>query len=424
MKNIKILFSVIIVGVVICLAQISAVALNSEISVVVNSKKLSLTQPPIMYDGRVMVPLRGVFEAIGATVFYENGDINCVTKYKTVQFTQNKAQREYYYPKYLIFIDGELMDTDTQPIIVDGKTMVPARMIAEALGSIVYWDKSSATVSINANIPIVDRLTKEDVEACNAFTIKAARNLAASNHIYRFFEHRYEIICGFPTYHMGVKSQNLAYSDENDEIKILKISSTGEISFDVVSYYTPDYSKYPQPSLTATAKYLPFQEKYDGYLGGVAYIEGITYDVNIFSREYFSAAPKELWDDTDIDVVNTPYGTEYFLLFPKYEGTNIIIRNVNMSKNYNVIYGDVIYNGKGPVLLCANLLDSKWPNTSVTFKLGEDSVRFSPIAKHLKIKNPYYDDDEEDDDDYYWYRPRFPYDRVMNITVPDYYYYY
>jgi hypothetical protein len=47
-----------------------------------------------------------------------------------------------------IYVDGKQVVSDVQPRIIDGRTMVPIRFVAEALGAKVEWDGISKKVSI------------------------------------------------------------------------------------------------------------------------------------------------------------------------------------------------------------------------------------------------------------------------------------
>ena len=52
----------------------------ANISIYVNGKYLSTDQPPVIQDGRTMVPLRAIFEALGATVEWF-GDTQTISGY-------------------------------------------------------------------------------------------------------------------------------------------------------------------------------------------------------------------------------------------------------------------------------------------------------------------------------------------------------
>jgi len=408
--------AIILALTVLFLAQTAVFATDKEISVVVGGQKLNLEQKPIKHDGRVMVPLREVMENIGFAVIHERGEINCVTKYKTITLT---TRGNKYYPNvfYLapymfqnysysliarnIFIDGKSFLKDEMLIILNNKTMISARTLAEVLGAQITWDSKSATVTINIKIPEIDRLTKEDIADNNAFTIAIAREVAAENLLYRHFERLYASKgYNYPSYENGVRSQNIEYSDDDvwtlDE-KVLNITKTGAVSFNVVNH---DYSAYPQYPLAAHAKYLPFQAKYDGYLGGVAYARNLEEGMIPFNEEYSSRSPEGTFDSSGFDVVNTKDGTEYFLIFPKYKGTKIEITFLepkNLGAEYeNVIFlggpphtETIVYNGEGPVLLCANTAKSSYANTIVKFTLGDDSVQFCPHSSNMR--NPLLD---------------------------------
>lgn len=45
-------------------------------------------------------------------------------------------------------IDGRVVQSDVAPFILDGRTFVPLRFIAEALGEDVQWDGNTRTVYI------------------------------------------------------------------------------------------------------------------------------------------------------------------------------------------------------------------------------------------------------------------------------------
>jgi hypothetical protein len=46
-----------------------------------------------------------------------------------------------------VLLDGQLLSFDVQPIIEDGRTLVPLRTIFEALGANVSWDENTQTVA-------------------------------------------------------------------------------------------------------------------------------------------------------------------------------------------------------------------------------------------------------------------------------------
>src|ERR1700736_4982288 len=97
----------------------------APVTIIVNGQQVQFDQPPIERGGRVFVPLRGVFERLGATVVYDNGVINATGNGRNVQLKIGST---------LATINGETYTSDVAPFLVGARTLVPLRFISEALG--------------------------------------------------------------------------------------------------------------------------------------------------------------------------------------------------------------------------------------------------------------------------------------------------
>ena len=120
-------------------------AASSEdvITVKVNNKNVSFDQPPVLENGRTLVPLRAIFEALGAdvswdqntqTVTAEKGDINISLQIGSAN----------------MYVSGETKVLDVPAKITGGRTLVPVRAISEAFGCDVSWDGTTKTVIVNS----------------------------------------------------------------------------------------------------------------------------------------------------------------------------------------------------------------------------------------------------------------------------------
>lgn len=109
------------------------------VAIIVNGQQVTFDQPPIERAGRVFVPLRGVFERLGASVVYDNGTINA---------TGNGHMISVRIGSTAALVDGENRTLDVAPFIVRERTLVPLRFISEALGATVDYDDSTRTVTI------------------------------------------------------------------------------------------------------------------------------------------------------------------------------------------------------------------------------------------------------------------------------------
>jgi hypothetical protein len=122
------------------LTALPVLAAAQSVTVIVNGQRMNFTQPPIERSGRVFVPLRGVFEQLGASVVYSNGQINATGNGRTISLTIGSTQAT---------VAGQPTLMDVAPFIVGATTYVPLRFISQALGASVNWDNSTSTVTIN-----------------------------------------------------------------------------------------------------------------------------------------------------------------------------------------------------------------------------------------------------------------------------------
>lgn len=130
-------------GALVC----TAVAVAQNVTVIVNGQTMNFPEPPIERAGRVFVPLRGIFEQLGASVVYSNGQINATGRGRTVSLTIGSTQA---------IVDRQPATLDVAPFIVGATTFVPLRFVSQALGASVNWNNQTSTVTITsaAGIPV------------------------------------------------------------------------------------------------------------------------------------------------------------------------------------------------------------------------------------------------------------------------------
>jgi hypothetical protein len=132
---------------VIQLALLSVISMAPQTSVFVDGKQVSLPNAPapIIRDGRVQVPMRGIFEALGANVEY-------LPELRQVVATGDR-EVTLVLDENFAYVDGAHRLLDYPPRVVDGHVMVPTRFVSEALGSSVLWDGDRKTVTIQTGNP-------------------------------------------------------------------------------------------------------------------------------------------------------------------------------------------------------------------------------------------------------------------------------
>ncbi len=114
---------------------------NAGIIVMLNGKKISFDQPPIILDGRTMVPLRAIFEALGARVEWNNDT-------KTVIADRGKTYISLTIGSTELKINNIIKILDVPAQIINDRTLVPVRAISEAFGCAVRWEADTQTVVI------------------------------------------------------------------------------------------------------------------------------------------------------------------------------------------------------------------------------------------------------------------------------------
>ncbi len=115
----------------------------SDITVNVNSQKVVFEdQQPVIKDNRTLIPLRGVMEKMGATVYY-------IDSIQTVNIQKGTTNVTLKIGDPVISINNDKKELDVAPVIINDRTMVPIRAIAEAFGADVNWDDATKTVDIS-----------------------------------------------------------------------------------------------------------------------------------------------------------------------------------------------------------------------------------------------------------------------------------
>jgi hypothetical protein len=118
-------------------------ALAQTVSVVVDGQLMGFDQPPVVAGGRVLVPLRGVFEHLGATVLW-----NPATNVVTAQRADTQVQLAIGSRQAIV--NGRVVLLDVPATIVGGRTLVPLRFVSEAMGAQVDWDNTTRLVTITS----------------------------------------------------------------------------------------------------------------------------------------------------------------------------------------------------------------------------------------------------------------------------------
>ena len=113
-----------------------------NISIRIDGEYLTdLDVPPTIIEGRTFVPVRAVTEAIGANV-----DWDSATRIVTIE--RGETIITMTIDSLNAVVNGSAVQLDVAPVIIDGRTMLPIRFIAESFGLEVDWDSQLRNVII------------------------------------------------------------------------------------------------------------------------------------------------------------------------------------------------------------------------------------------------------------------------------------
>lgn len=161
-KKLAILLSL---ALIMTMFAVPVLAEEPAASVVIDGKAVSFDVAPVNDNGRLLVPLRAIFEQMGATVTWDDatqaatavkGDKKVVIAIGSLEPTVN----------------GQVSKIDVAAKLVSNRTLAPMRFVCEAFGGKVNWDEATKTASVVSAAPAAPAAT--DKPAAPAATDKAA----------------------------------------------------------------------------------------------------------------------------------------------------------------------------------------------------------------------------------------------------------
>ncbi len=114
---------------------------ENGISVIYNGNPIAFEQPPVIINDHTLVPLRAIFEAMNASVDWDDAT-------KTVTSARGDITVLLTINDNILYKNGKGTEIEVPAQLVGDYTMIPVRAIAEAFGSNVEWIQETKTVVI------------------------------------------------------------------------------------------------------------------------------------------------------------------------------------------------------------------------------------------------------------------------------------
>ena len=114
-----------------------------SISIIADGKKLLCDVAPIITNGRTLVPIRTISE-------HNDADVTWVSSTKTAKITTDDISIRLQIDNSEALLNGESVTLEAPATIIQDRTMVPVRFVAEAFGYKVDWDDATRTVLLTS----------------------------------------------------------------------------------------------------------------------------------------------------------------------------------------------------------------------------------------------------------------------------------
>jgi exopolysaccharide biosynthesis protein len=109
--------------------------------VLVNQGKVSLDQAPVVVDGRTLLPLRHLSELLG-------GYVEWIKDERKIEVTHNHKIYSFWLDENFMSNNGLRRELDVQPLLRNGRTMLPLRALAESYGFYIEYDAKTQEIRI------------------------------------------------------------------------------------------------------------------------------------------------------------------------------------------------------------------------------------------------------------------------------------
>lgn len=152
----------------------------ASLNLIIDGNNVTKSASPIVKNRRTLVPLRFIGETLGKEVLWNNDEKSVTVSDEGTSF------KLYIDSKIIDNSDGTLKFTDVAPCIVNRKTYLPLRAIAELMNIGVGYDKASSTVTIDSttynpveeSTTIVGLMPNQTINTKMNFTFVTNKNFA------------------------------------------------------------------------------------------------------------------------------------------------------------------------------------------------------------------------------------------------------
>ncbi len=227
MKN-KTIFALFISSILTVSAIIPAFA--AGIGIKIDGKTINSEVDPQIIDGRTMVPVRAIFEGVGAEVSWD-------ATTKTITGKKDSVTVKMEIGKKTLSIMNKNVEMDAAPTIIEGRAYAPARYVAESFGFDVSWNADLKEVAINSRVKETTEITTEvttNTENSTETTTKAISTTEAPTETTTLSAA--EILNSSPVKGVGAATYKLIKNDILNAFKLYHVGNSSNNRFQRATY--------------------------------------------------------------------------------------------------------------------------------------------------------------------------------------------
>ncbi|WP_028547161.1 copper amine oxidase N-terminal domain-containing protein [Paenibacillus taiwanensis] len=131
-------------GMLFSAVNLPAVQAAPAIKIYLNGSKLSTDVAPIMVKNRTLLPLKTVFEALNASISWNQST-------KTVTASRNGNEMVLKIGSKTAKLNNRNVTLDVPAQVVKGRTLIPVRFASEAMGEKIDWNEKTSSVYITTS---------------------------------------------------------------------------------------------------------------------------------------------------------------------------------------------------------------------------------------------------------------------------------
>lgn len=110
----------------------------------VNGKEIKFDVPPVIKEGRTLIPVRAVMNGLGAKVEWDQAT-------NTITITKGDITIQFILGESKVLVNGKEVSLDVPAMEISDRTFVPIRFISEILGEKINYDEKTGDIEIEEN---------------------------------------------------------------------------------------------------------------------------------------------------------------------------------------------------------------------------------------------------------------------------------